>query len=131
MENVPLIERLNRVSVRPGDMQTVLETMRDVPSLSRSFEASVDVIGRVLPAQSNDYRLALAFRLRALMLILANLLAGPEPAQLDIEHMVRLTSRTIAAACRCKLRSVDDQLAAFDFADFQAAMKEVPAEDPG
>jgi hypothetical protein len=89
------------------------------------------VIGRVLPTRSNDYRLALAFRLHALMLTLANLLVGPDPAQLDIGPMVRLTSRTIAAACRCKLNSIDDQPAAFDFADFKAAMNEVPTQDPG
>jgi hypothetical protein len=130
-ENVALIERLDRVSVRPCDMEAVLETMRDVPPLNRAFEASVDVIRRVLPTQSDDYRLALAFRLHALMLTLANLLVGPDPAQLYIERMIRLTSRTIAAACRCKLKSVDDQPAAFDFADLKAAMDEVPAQDPG
>ena len=126
MENVALIERLNRVSVKPGDMEAVLETMRDVPPLKRSFEASVDVITRVLPTQSNDYRLAMAFRLHALTLILTNLLPVPQPAAPDFGRMVRLSSRTIAAACRCKLRSVDDQPAAFDFADFKAAMDEGP-----
>jgi hypothetical protein len=131
MDNVPLIDRLNRVTVRPADMEAVLETIRDVPPQKRSFEAGVDVIARVLPTRSNDYRLAIAFRLHALMLIQANLLPAPQPANPGIERMVRMTPRAIAAACRCELKSVDDQPAAFDVADFKATMDAVPAEGPG
>jgi hypothetical protein len=41
-ENVALIERLNRVSVRPGDMEAVLETMgTSRPCIARLKPASM------------------------------------------------------------------------------------------
>ena len=76
----------------------------------------------VLPAHSTDHRLAIVFRVHALMLVLTDLLSVSEVPHPGMERMVRIAAPTVIAACRCKLTAVDDQPAAFDVTEFRAAM---------
>jgi hypothetical protein len=128
MENVALIERLNRVPVSASDVERVLARIRSTAPQQDSFEATVEAVTCVLPMQSNDYRLAVAFRLHALTLVLRHLLFIPEPPKPGMGRMVRIAAGMIAAACRCKLISVDDQPAAFDLTEFKAAMDSVRSD---
>jgi hypothetical protein len=128
MENAALIERLNRVPVSASDMERVLARIRNTQPQNDSFEATVEAVTCVLPMQSNDYRLAVAFRLHALTLVLRHLLSIPELPRPRIGRMVRIAGGMIVAACRCRLISVDDQPAAFDLTEFKAAMDAVGPE---